>query len=1211
MAKIRRPVKLPDGTTREFIVPEEWGPSQIREALVRKGVITGSAKSAQDGAASAAPASPQYDDLPPMEDPIRREDNAPHVPSLGERFLRSQALGVRNVVEGVAGFPTLIGDAANTILNFIPGVNLQKPSEMLHGAMTDAGFPEAQTQGERIASTITQATAGAIAGIGAAKGIATPFSALLTENAGMQTSAAVAGGAAMGAANEADVGPIGSMAMGVAGALLGGVTHTKVTNNFARKVDARVRVKDAAIAEQEVADMLAADKVTVPKDTTVVRDLTEQLNELRVQAKIQEKVQQLQPTKADTIEQVRFKQRELAKMGEGSRPSIETIRERDRLRTRQIAEVEAKIREEENLVVQAKPEAKQAKKIAETSVAQAEEAVQRAMAIVADPTVPRQQGGPGYGRLKARDAFGNDVIGRIQKLSPQMAIAVRRVTQRATTRANSDIVKLGKFYDSPQFKALPKKDQLELDRAFQNSDDVRAREIMQRVDGLTDLYTGNVKGMLYEMQRNRIAKGADGFIEDFHPRVVKNLNALRKVAKRNQASGDVDKALASAERESHKKRGHGLDEREVAALINQYVGGRPLKVLKERRINEITPEMQKHYETSRNAMVDYIRKYHSDDATREFFKNSLGKEVDFGKNAVNEVTVGELLAKSLKEHGGLDATSMGEMAELLSVHFGVSRQGPGKWQRRFKNLFTAGTLTSPASTLTQFGDIAPVMNKFGVLETLRAGNPWRNKAGDITVYDIGVRELSKDLRDVHGTAKVVRKGLQWVGFDKLDTIMAGTGLRAALGKWTRKANTNPAVAVKELEPFFGKVDAEKLVDDLKAGNITDDVKTWLLHEMGDIRPISREDMPLGWNKDPAGRWKYSLLSWTLKQMNYARNNAQRNWRNGKKLTAVKQLTTLSLLMGLTNGSVMTVKDFLMGRDIDPVSNLVSGMLALGMSGKYALDSLESNRGLQALGAIVPALGISADAIQKVFKGVTDADVMKILESTPAGRNMVNLMAGPLVPMAAAGVEKAAKALMPTQNKPVQQPAPSNNSVRAPEVNKPEPMPIDVLRDSQKAPAPAKQESAAAQFKAAKELLRVREGDGGGVSYVDTEGHMTGGIGHLMSPAEKLKYPEGTPIPQEVREAWFKKDSAKAYGAAIKQAKTIKRPDMVPVLTSLNFQLGTAWMLPRKQGGKGFVNTWRLMKEGKFEEAAVEAADSDWATQTPVRLKDLQDALRQK
>jgi|11_taG_2_1085331.scaffolds.fasta_scaffold00034_47 GH24 family phage-related lysozyme (muramidase) len=144
------------------------------------------------------------------------------------------------------------------------------------------------------------------------------------------------------------------------------------------------------------------------------------------------------------------------------------------------------------------------------------------------------------------------------------------------------------------------------------------------------------------------------------------------------------------------------------------------------------------------------------------------------------------------------------------------------------------------------------------------------------------------------------------------------------------------------------------------------------------------------------------------------------------------------------------------------------------------------------------------------------------------------------------------------------------------------------------------------FKPATELIKQREGfteKKGKRSYIDSEGKLTGGIGHLLTEAEKRKYPKGTSIPQEQVNRWFEQDTKKFYNAAIEQAEEIGNTDerLINALASVNFQLGKNWYKEHK-------NTWKLLKEGKYNEAAKEAADSNWYKQTPVRVKDFQKTL---
>ena len=41
----------------------------------------------------------------------------------------------------------------------------------------------------------------------------------------------------------------------------------------------------------------------------------------------------------------------------------------------------------------------------------------------------------------------------------------------------------------------------------------------------------------------------------------------------------------------------------------------------------------------------------------------------------------------------------------------------------------------------------------------------------------------------------------------------------------------------------------------------------------------------------------------------------------------------------------------------------------------------------------------------------------------------------------------------------------------------------------------------------------------------------------------------------------------------------------------------------------FKNTWKMVVDGKYEDAAKALDGTTWSKQTPVRVKDFQDALR--
>jgi len=600
---------------------------------------------------------------------------------------------------------------------------------------------------------------------------------------------------------------------------------------------------------------------------------------------------------------------------------------------------------------------------------------QEGAGLQAGTRIPRTKEGKVRGFWKPL----NDVIGRIENLSPELAIGVRRVTQRTASNSADSVNRIDRFYKSPQYEALRRKDKQDLAKALRNEDLSQAHGIMAKSPGLNELYNENIFKMLSETQPVRRAGGAEGFRASFMPRLVKSVPKLRRRMGREQRSR-LDNLVAAAERQ----KGRPLDEFELAGIYNQVIGGRPLKTDRSRRIKEIKDQDHDLYEDNRDALISYMHRHAENVATRDFFKENLGRDVPLGQS-VDENNIGKLLADA-RMSGNLQDSDISELADLLGSHFGVARQGPSVARRRFKDLFTGATLGfNPSSTVTQIGDIAPVLNRMGVRNTVSALlGPKR-----VNVYDVGVREAAKELRTPRGTAKFVRSGLKAMGFDQLDKLAGNTAVNASLKKWFNNAKKNPAATRKELEPLYGE-GTDALMVDLADRKISDDVKTLLLWDVGKIRPVGREDMPLSFQKNPNGRVYYSLLSWTLKQLNFLRNEAVADIGKGKVVKGTKDIIKLGLLMGMANMPANVVKDVLTGRDVEPEQSFVEGMLSLGMTSKFIIDALNRGQGEAAIASAVPVLGITGDAAVGVWQALRDGDPVKFLTATPTGRALHNI-----------------------------------------------------------------------------------------------------------------------------------------------------------------------------------------------------------------------------
>lgn len=120
-------------------------------------------------------------------------------------------------------------------------------------------------------------------------------------------------------------------------------------------------------------------------------------------------------------------------------------------------------------------------------------------------------------------------------------------------------------------------------------------------------------------------------------------------------------------------------------------------------------------------------------------------------------------------------------------------------------------------------------------------------------------------------------------------------------------------------------------------------------------------------------------------------------------------------------------------------------------------------------------------------------------------------------------------------------------------------------------------------------------------FLDSQNVLTVGIGHKIVPEDRLKL--GDWIGDRERDAFWRQDAIKALTAAAEQARQaeIDDEDFLIALADVNFQLGKYWRT-------GFKNTWALILNRDYIEAAREAQDSDWFRQTPKRVRAFQAAL---
>lgn len=124
-------------------------------------------------------------------------------------------------------------------------------------------------------------------------------------------------------------------------------------------------------------------------------------------------------------------------------------------------------------------------------------------------------------------------------------------------------------------------------------------------------------------------------------------------------------------------------------------------------------------------------------------------------------------------------------------------------------------------------------------------------------------------------------------------------------------------------------------------------------------------------------------------------------------------------------------------------------------------------------------------------------------------------------------------------------------------------------------------------------------------YADSQDHLTVGVGHKLLPEELEVYKESDKWEDTLAlTLLFVRDADSAFNQAEFLAGMLGHrwnATLVFALASVCFQLGNRWHQVHKR-------TWKALQQGDIAEAIKEVEDSLWFEQTPVRVRDFQNAL---
>lgn len=511
-----------------------------------------------------------------------------------------------------------------------------------------------------------------------------------------------------------------------------------------------------------------------------------------------------------------------------------------------------------------------------------------------------------------------------------------------------------------------------------------------------------LKDLLGEMQKAGYEVAG---LPNYFPRLVKDLDKLRA-----KLSPTQNGMIEAAWKDRAKKLGIQVsqlpaDEKALIAnnIARGYIPktvGTKLSFAEARTIKNVTDDLLDDYADPIDALHTYIRQTVHNVEKRKFF----------GKTATNKGTgidlddsIGKMITDEI-DAGRLNSADQAELADLLQSRFGFGEMNATKWVQDARNVSYMTTIGNPISALTQLGDVGVATYFNGLTNTFKA---IFGKKG-IDMKDLGLEDhIAQEFVSTNRTGKFLNGLFKYSGFRAIDRFGKNTLLNGSLRKG--QAMVKSPKGTQKLREKYGDVFGDEfdlLVNDLKAGKMTDNVKLYLWNELSDVQPISLAEMPKSYLDNPNGRIFYALKTFTLKQLDLLRNDIYNQIMKGNYYEGGKNLVRYFTFVPLMGATVDEVKDLATGRGFNPdeipdnyISNAFKVFAVTEYARENALDDGKVGTFLKDLAT--PAILSNLDALGNDFLKIMNGDIesaadMRALRQLPGvGTMWYNFFGGGL------------------------------------------------------------------------------------------------------------------------------------------------------------------------------------------------------------------------
>ena len=608
---------------------------------------------------------------------------------------------------------------------------------------------------------------------------------------------------------------------------------------------------------------------------------------------------------------------------------------------------------------------------------------------------------------------------RLELISPELFRRTRRHEYNVMTRTTEQNKRVEPFMKLT--KKLSTTDLRQLDLAMKNSDQKKIDEIVT-ANNMTAEFA-EVRTVLNEIFEAANQVGIDiDYRKAYIPRVVKDPKGFLEFFQKGDDWSIVRNAIEKKEQE----RGRVLTETERAAVVNTLLRGYTTSAIslarpgaaKERTVDVIDAEVNQFYHDFRVSLTKYIEGMNEKISSREFFGRQsnqivklraqlsaartrlakLGKKqgltpgakkeqftesiaatkeraeqiiakldrlgADDLSNSVGQFVIDEVLADNIKP------SQEKEVRDLLMGLF--DPKSSGTLLGNFKALLYIDVLGSFLNTVTQLEELglAFYRDPLGfVPEAVKA----TINLSEITTEDLGITSIGEEFKE-SDARKALGAILSITGFQKIDQIGKQTFINTVVKKMQRQARSGDKALIDRLRRVFGD-DFQQVVEDLKSGEVTDNVKYLAFNQILDIQPLALSEMPEAYNRAGNLRIFFALKTFMIKQLDFVRTEALQDMKRPETfMRGFGRLMWLSFSLALFGAGADALKDFIRGRPFDLLDSVVDTFLRRIFFSKFQYSkAMREGFGRSFLEGFIPPTKL-IDAVTRDIKSFGEKDV---------------------------------------------------------------------------------------------------------------------------------------------------------------------------------------------------------------------------------------------